>query len=204
MNKTAIYITGIIVLGIITITGMYLFASPDSATDQLSDIDTNAVATPATDSTKVVSENTRETKQATGTLSMQNSQFVLSGDPQYKNGLRVKNSPNVKLSAILQIYVDNRQKVTLEGIVESKSPTEMMVLKVAGKQVLTEANAMDFTPRPEDSSVEAFSAFYARLSQDDKNCVVSVFGQTAVQAWINDSSKKPSFEDLQKINACVE
>lgn len=203
-NKTAIVIAGIVVLGAVVIAGMYLSVNYGSDTDAEPDTDTIAVSTPPSEQkTTPIIQNTKETRRAEGTISMQGGQFVLSGDSQFQSGLRVKNSANVKLGAILQIYVDNKKKVALEGIVESKAPSEMIVLRVAGQQVLTEANAMDTTPRQEDTEVEAFSVFYAKLSQKEKNCLVEVFGQTKIQAWARDSSLKPSSDELHKIAACT-
>lgn len=204
-NKTAIAITGIVVLGAVVIAGMYLFGKSGQEEGNQLDTDTSAVSTPPSEQkTAPIAQNVKETKRAEGTISVQSEQFMLSGDSQFQNGLRVKNSANVKLGAILQIYVDNKKKVALEGIVESKTPSEMIVLKVAGQQVLTEANAMDTTPRPEDSEVEAFSVFYAKLSQKEKNCLVEVFGQTKIQAWVNDPGLKQSSDELHKIAACTE
>jgi len=147
---------------------------------------------------------TREVKSASGTIKKEDGVFFLTGDADFKNGMKVKNSANVHLSPILDLYVENKKIVALEGIVESSYPNEMIVLSVAGKQILTEANAMDTSPRPEDTSTEAFSVFYAALSKEEQACLTAAFGQTQIKKWIANPALKPSADDLRRINACVE
>ena len=163
----------------------------------------NSIAYSASPSSQPIVQNIKTSVEAEGKIHTEGNMFVLMGDAHFSHGLTVKNSQNAKLNAILRL-VESHTAVKLGGIVWTKYPNEMIVLSVDGKDVLTEQNAMDTQPRQEVGSTQTFADFYATLTEEQKQCVTLAVGAVAVKKWTTQSQVQPSYNDLQKINTCVQ
>jgi hypothetical protein len=203
MNKTAVAITSIIVGGIIIIAGLYFTFGTKFVLAPTSSGEVPSPSTSVQGKAQSTQPNVKTTKEASGKVLLVNNKFVLQGDSKYPNGLTVKNSLNSKLHAILMLYVNNKNAVKISGIVKSWYPNEMIVLLVDGKMVLTEAEAMDTTPRTV-STGQSFAEFYATLSASQKECISTALGASTVQKWQDNPEIQPSPDDLRRINACTE